>query len=1157
MPAPLYRHAAIALGAIVVVAAVFTASAARGQTEVKPAPAAAKAEQPRWDVNNPPGPRHEAAIDVDEGTWVNVDVSPDGREIVFDLLGDLYTIPLAGGEARQLTSGIAWDMQARYSPDGKRIAFTSDRTGEAQPKEARGNGDGKPESGKEEGAGAGGRGVGGDNIWVIDRDGSHPVQVTKESFRLLNSPCWAPDSEYIAARKHFTSRRSLGAGEIWLYHRTGGEGLQLTTRPTEQKDVGEPAFSPDGRYLYYSLDATPGPNFEYSKDSNTGIYAIDRLDRVKGETERYISGPGGAIRPTPSPDGKTLAFIRRDRFKTCLFIQDIASGKLRKLTDTLERDMQETWAVHGVYPTMAWTPDGVWIVFWSGGKIRKVEVVSGGVSEIPFHVKTTRTMTETVRFPVEVAPDEFEVRMLQSVVVSPVGDQVAYQALGHIYIRPLPDGTARRLTSQDNHFEFFPSYSRDGKWIVYTTWNDDDLGTIRIAPSAGGEGRVVTPDPGHYVDPAMSPDGATVVFGRVSGGYLTSPLWGREPGLYRVPTAGGAMTLVSRKGTKPQFGAESDRVYVTTVEELKDNDRRCLISMRVDGGGEDRTHLVSENATEFRVSPDGKWVAYAERFNVYIAPFVPTGREVSIGPKTRSIPIAKATHEAGQNLQWSGDSTRLHWSLGPELFTRALTEAFAFLEGAPERPPEPPSSGINISFRAKAEKPSGTVALVGATVITMNGDEVLQDTTIIIKDNRIVAVGPHWTTPVPQDCKAIGMTDMTIMPGIIDVHEHGPQAENGITPEKNWGQYANIAFGVTTVHDPSNDTQAIFAASELARAGLVIQPRTFSTGTILYGAAGTARAEIESLEDARFHLRRMKAVGAISVKSYNQPRRDQRQMVIAAARELGMMVVPEGGSLLEHNLTMVVDGHTGVEHSLPVENVYSDVTQLWGASGQGGGGTGYTPTLIVGYGGIFGENYWYDKSNVWENERLLRYVPRFVVDPRSRRRVKAPDEEYNTLRSSRICKSIVDAGGRVQLGAHGQLAGVGAHWELWMIAGGGLTPLQAIRAATLDGARYLGMDHDLGSIEVGKLADLVILNASPLEDITNSWEVAYTVLNGRIYDAETMARLTGDPLARPHFFFEDLQGGAGMRGMVSGCAGCGVAGAGCSAERTAPGGAYR
>ncbi|MBW3566067.1 MAG: amidohydrolase family protein [Acidobacteria bacterium] len=1028
-------------------------------------------EPKKWDASNPPGPHHTATIDVTEGTWLSLDVSPDGREIVFDLLGDLYTIPIGGGEAANLTSGVEWDMQPRYSPDGRWIAFTSDRSG-------------------------------GDNIWIMKRDGSDPQQVSSETFRLLNSPAWSPDGEFIAARKHFTSRRSLGAGEIWLYHRSGSDGLQMTEKPNEQKDLGEPAFSPDGRYVYYSQDTTPGPVFEYNKNPHEGIYSIKRLDRQTGETITILSGAGGAVRPTPSPDGRSLAFIRRLGMMTTLQVLDLESGQPSILYDGLDRDMQETWAIHGLYPTMAWTPDNRSIVFWSDGKINRIDAASKEVADIPFHVRDERMMTGVVRFPIEVAPEQFPVRMLRWVTVSPDEKRVVYGALGRLWIRDLPNGTPRLLTRDFGTFEAYPSFSRDSRSVVYVSWDDQDLGAIRVVPASGGASRAVTSAPGHYLEPVFSPDASTIVFRRGSGGHLVSPAYSWDTGLYRVSVRGGEPVQITDHGYAPQFGFSGDTLYFMASE---GEGKRGLRRIDLDGSDE-RTLYISEEATEMAISPDGRWLAFTEQFNAWITPFVFTGKTVSIGPRSETVPMTKVSRDAGEYLHWSGDSRTLYWALGPELFSRGLRESFAFFDGAPEELPPLAESGTPIGFMFPYDEPAGMVALRGAKIITMNGDEVIADGTVLVEGNRIRAIGPTASVTVPSSARVVDVSGKTIMPGMIDVHWHGSMGSDEIIPEQNWYLFSSLAYGVTSIHDPSNDTSEIFAASELQKAGALRGPRIFSTGTILYGAKAPFRAIIESLDDARSHLRRLKAVGAFSVKSYNQPRRDQRQQVIEAARELEMMVVPEGGSLFQHNMTMIVDGHTGIEHSIPVANIYDDVRQLWRQSE-----TAYTPTLVVGFGGLFGEEYWYSRTNVYEDERLLRYTPREYVEARARRTIQAADEDFNHFNNARIAAELVDEGVEVQLGAHGQREGLGAHWELWMFHQGGMTNHEALRSATLSGAKYVGLDGDIGSLEPGKLADLIVLDADPLEDIRNSTSVRYTMVNGRLYDAMEIREIgTGD-----------------------------------------------
>ncbi len=1069
-------------------------SAASPEVPEKPAESSEEESEKKeeWSVADSPPDAYSMELTVEEGTWMNLDVSPNGREIVFDMLGDLYRLPIEGGEAVALTSGFPWDMHPRYSPDGKSISFTSDRGG-------------------------------GDNIWVmpLDEEGAEPRAVTQESFRLLNNADWSPDGRFLAARKHFTSRRSLGAGEIWLYHASGEGtgGLQLTERPNDQKDMGEPVFSADGQYVYFSQDTTPGAIFQYNKDPNDQIYEIRRVELATGEIESVVSGAGGAIRPTPSPDGEYLAFVRRVRNHSTLFIRHLESGLERPIFDGLDRDLQETWAVHGVYPNFEWTPDSKSLVFWAGGKIHRLDfsddMTGATLSPIPFKVRQKIDLVEALRFPQDPAPERFDLKMLRWVSVSPDGDRVLFQALGKIWVKDLPDGKARRLTrqekSQESHWEVYPSWSRDGKSVVYVSWDDEELATVRLVSAAGGEGRTLTSDPGHYLSPVLSPDGETVVYVKTAGGFITSPLHSDETGLYALPVEGGEPVLLTENGDSPHFGAAEDRVYFRSFEA---EDGRALRSIGLDGQDEHH-HASSEAATELQVSPDGRWLAFVERFNVHVIPFTAAAKPLQIGPSMASLPKAKVSAEAGEHLHWSGGSDRLYWSLGPELFQVDLKASFSFVDGAPEELPEPPDEGMPIGFDVAHDMPQGLIALVGARVITMRGDEVLDDGVVVVENNRIRAVGSRDEVQVPAEAEVIELQGKTIIPGLVDVHWHGAQGTQEIQPQQNWFNLASLAFGVTTVHDPSNDTSTFFAAAEMQKAGQIVAPRLFTTGTILYGATGDFKAEIESLDDARFHLKRMKAVGAFSVKSYNQPRRDQRQQVIAAARELEMMVVPEGGSVFMHNMSQVMDGHTGIEHAVPLAVLYDDVVQMWSATR-----TAYTPTLGVGYGGIWGENYWYAHTDVWANERLLSFVPRQLVDARSRRPFKAPAEEYNHFDIAAMCKKLSDQGVKINVGAHGQREGLAVHWEMWMLEQGGMTPLEALRAGTLNGAHYIGMEDHLGSIETGKLADLAILDVNPLEDFRGTERVHKVMVNGRLFDAATMNQEWPEQVQRAPLFFE-------------------------------------
>jgi len=1021
-----------------------TPAAVRAQPQPQAQPA-----KPAWDVNQPPGTPRSVAIDTRTGTWMSVDVSPDGKALVFDLLGDLYLLPIEGGTAQPLTTSIAWEHQARFSPDGQHIAFVSDAGG-------------------------------GDNIWVMKRDGSGARALSSEPERLLNNPAWHPSGQYVLARKHYFGTRSMGSGEIWLYHLDGGKGVALNEKPNWQKDLGEPAISPDARHLYYSRDTTPGNTFEYNKDSNREIFRIFRQDLIDGHSEAFVTGPGGAVRPVPSPDGQHLAFVRRVRNQSTLFIKDLGTGVERALWGGLSRDLQESWSVYGVYPGFAWTPDARQLVVWARGRLWRVQASDGKAMEIPFHVQHTREVRDALRVKQAVAPEQFEVRQLRHVQVAPDGRFVVYAALGHLWQRSLSDQAQapQRLTPQSEHFEFQPSLSRDGKRIVYVSWDDRQMGRVRVRELSSGRETIVTPEPGKYLTPRFSPDGRQVVYVKSRGSVLLSPWHGLETGIYIAQSdGGGTPRRISRDGDTPQFGVRNDEVFITRTSPVSEVEvRRALWRVRLNGG-EDLEVARGEFISEYTVSPDGKWLGFIDRFHAYVLPLPQTAKPLTIAARMEGLPVKRLSHDAGQHLHFSGDSRTAHFSMGSRLFSVPLAQAFA-VAGADGAGFKPPHQGREIGLTGATDRPQGRIALVGARVATQRAsqpDEVIADAVILIEGHRISAIGPAAAVVIPADARRVDVRGKTIVPGFIDAHWHGAMGEDGLIPQQSWVNLASLAFGVTALHDPSNRNDHIFATAELQRSGQVMGPRIFSTGSILYGAKGAINAAINNLDDALTHLQRQKDNGAISVKSYNQPRREQRQMVLEAARRTQMMVVPEGASMFQQNMSHIVDGHTGLEHALPIDIVYDDVKQLWTQTQ-----VGYTPTLNVAYGGLDGEHYWYARTDVWQHPLLSRFVPPGILPARGVRRPTAPEEDYNVIRVARTATELQRAGVPAMIGAHGQREGLGAHWEMWMFALGGMTPLEALRTATLNPARHFGLDSDLGSLEVGKLADLVVLDRNPL-----------------------------------------------------------------------------
>ena len=1035
---------------------------------------AAEKDAKKWDVAAPPVKTRSVPINVTEGTWMNLDVSPDGRTIVFDLLGDIYTLPIAGGRATRIASGIPYEVQPRFSPDGTKIAFTSDRGG-------------------------------GDNIWTMNLDGSNKRQITNETFTMLNNPTWSADGRFIAARKHFTTNRSLGTGEIWLYSLDGGSGVALVERPNTrlQKELGEPTFTPAGDAIYFTRDTSPGDIFLYAQNSNDQLFEIERYDIKTGERSVAVSGAGGSVRPAPSPDGKYLAFVRRERAKSKLYVKDLTTGVERKVYDALDQDMQEVWAVAGVYPNMDWTPDSRSIIFWAGGKIRRVNLDGSGAAEIPFQVNDTRELVDPVRPVVNAYSDSFTTKIPRFASLSPDGSRILFESLGRIYLKDVNGGAPRALTAADGDFQAFPDWSRDGRRIVFVSWNDQRLGEIRTVAADGSDLKKVTSTPGHYRRPRFSPDGQTIVFEKNRPGELTSEAWQGNAGVYRVAAAGGEAVRLTSSGRNPHFGAAGDRIYM----EAREGAKLALVS--VDWNGKDqRVHAQGDMVTGYEVSPTGTNLAFRENYNVFVMPFLAGAKPVEVRTKGAGLPVTRVSADAGDYPHWGASGGTLGWSMGPTFFSADVSRVGASFA--------PPRTGVSLAMSVAADKPEGVVALTGAKVVTMADEAggIVEDAVVLIEGNRIKAVGPRGSVAIPANAKTVDVAGKTIVPGYIDGHAHGPQGEDDLIPQQNWQAMAHLAFGVTTVHDPSNASTEVFPAGEMQRAGLILTPRIFSTGRSVYGAKSPGTyAVIDSYEDALSHIRRLKAQGAHSIKNYNQPRRDQRQQVAAAARAENIAVVAEGGAIYGQDVTLIGDGNTTLEHNIPQSMLYADMLSYFGQSK-----VGYTPTLGVTFGGLGAEPYWIQESEVWKHPLLTRHVPASSLNPELVRVLKAPEDDFADKVSGRTAHLLAQRGVPVSAGGHGQQQGLALHWDMWSFVRGGWSPVEALATATRTPAKALGF-ADLGTLEPGKLADLVILDGDPTENIRNTEKISKVMMNGRLYDAATLnEEVTGNRQRQPYYW---------------------------------------
>ncbi len=1028
-------------------------------------------------------------FDEKEGTWVSLDVSPDGKKVVFELLGDLYRMNIHGGTAQCIACGLPFDSQPAYSPDGARIAFVSDRSGN-------------------------------ENLWTAKQDGSDPVQISKlDDNSVFISPAWAADGHSI-----FISRfkPDLNAFEIWRYPLDGSPAAQVThakssadTPKAGRSNALGAVASPDGRFLYFEEKTGPG----FADDLTFPLWHIARLNLHTGEQETIVTAQGSAFRPVLSPDGKTLVYATRFEGKTGLRLRDLNNGHDRWLLYPVQHDNQEGLSSRDLLPRYAFTPNGDSLLLNYGGKIHRLNMTTGRVETVPFLVHVALDAGPSLRHPLPMETGPVHARLIQDPRQSPDGSRLTFSAFAHIYVVDIAKKTVHRLTRSDTP-EFEPSWSPDGRSIVYITWTARGGYIWRTASDGSSSPVRLTADSAYYTHPVFTPDGKSIVvlessnYERMHNFLEFGP---REANVIRLSAAGGNTTVIASgvlSGT-PQFTQQKNIFYIYC--------QHGLYSVALDGSGRKRVLQVNGPgfyfqegtvaADDVKISPDGKWVLAQIVQQIYLVPVSAGNNSVPIDLNHPSGKVTKLTTVGADFFDWADGGKTITWALGSTFYRRPLSSIRVgqpVVYGGPVNGKDGVQV-VPVKIEVPRDVPHGVLVLRGATAITMRGDEVIPDADVVVTENHITGVGASGTVTIPAGATIRNVTGKYLVPGFVDSHMHFGEVRRGVLDLHDWGFLATLAYGVTTALDPSPLSIDMLAYQDMIADGQMTGTRVYSTGPAIFSYNNFTSPQAVTDVLSRYP----KAYRTYNLKQYRTGNRRVREWVVESARQLGLLPTCEGALDMKMDMTQIQDGFPGNEHAMTAVPLYDDIIQLFVRTG-----VSYTPTLQINAGGLPVEQFFFTTESPHSDAKLNHFTPHYFVDHKTERLGWALPSEYIFSEVARSAAEIQRAGGLVGVGSHGELPGLGYHWEMQAYAAGGMTPHEILRAATMGSSKTIGRDREIGSLEPGKLADIVILNRNPLLNIKNTLSIDQVMKNGRLYDGNTLDEVWPRERRLPELWFE-------------------------------------